>query len=136
MEHLEAKTQHMLHISLMPKSFSLLYLKDKVLVKEKSKEKAASMEAAFQYMTHDESDSVGGYSGYLAYAISTSETWVEPEIIIFQDGSIGICSEEDIEQINLDNIKSVQENEKIDIFRTVNDIYGSYPDPGWKSLLH
>ena len=54
------------------------------------------MEAEFQYMTHDESDSVGGYSGYLAYATSTSDTWgFEPEIIILKDGSIGICSEED-----------------------------------------
>ena len=88
------------------------------------------MEAAFQYMTHDESDSVGGYSGYLAYAISNSETWgFEPEIIIFQDGSIGICSEEDLQQIDLDNIKSLQENEKVDVM-TVNDIYSSYPDPG------
>ena len=95
------------------------------------KKKAESMEAEFQYMTHDESDCVGGYSGYLAYAISTSETWgFEPEIIIFKDGSIGICSEEDLEQIDLDNIKSLQENEKVDIFSTVNDIYGSYPDPG------
>ena len=111
--------------------FSTVFKRQSSSERKKQKKKAASMEAAFQYMTHDESDSVGGYSGYLAYAISTSETWgFEPEIIIFQDGSIGICSEEDIEQINLDNIKSVQENEKIDIFRTVNDIYGSYPDPG------
>ena len=95
------------------------------------KKKAESKEAEFQYMTHDESDCVGRYSGYLAYAISTNETWgFEPEIIIFKDGRIGICSEEDLEQIDLDNIKSLQENEKVDIFSTVNDIYGSYPDPG------
>ena len=50
-------------------------------------------------------------------------------LVISIIGSIGICSEEDIEQIDLDNIKSLQENEKVDIFRTVNDIYGSYPDP-------
>ena len=94
------------------------------------KKKAESMEADFQYMNHDESDSIGGYSGYLAYAISTSESWgFESEIIIFKDGSIGICSEKDLEQIDLDNIKSLQENEKVDIFRSVNDIYGSYPDP-------
>ena len=94
------------------------------------KKKAESMEADFQYMTHDESDSMGENSGYLAYAISTSESWgFESEIIIFKNGSIGICSEKDIEQIDLDNIKSLQENEKVDIFSTVNDIYGSYPDP-------
>ena len=111
--------------------FSTVFKRQSSSERKKQKKKAASMEAAFQYMTHDESDNVGGYSGYIAYAISTSETWgFEPEIIIFQDGSIGICSGEDIEQINLDNIKSVQENEKIDIFRTVNDIYGSYPDQG------
>ena len=82
-------------------------------------------------MTHDESDSVEGYSGYLAYAIITSETWeFEPEIVIFKDGSIGISQQEDLEQIDLDNIKSVQENEKVDIFKTVNDIYGSYTVPG------
>ena len=97
---------------------------------EEIKKKAESKEAEFQYMTYDESDSVGGYSGCLAYAISTSETWgFEPEIVIFKDGSIGICSEKDSEQIDWENSKLLQENEKVDIFRTINDIYGSYQDP-------
>ena len=36
-------------------------------------------------MTHEESDSVGGYSGYLAFAKSTSESWgFEPKTIILK----------------------------------------------------
>tara|TARA_Y100001968_G_C19314414_1_gene695876 strand:+ start:167 stop:1000 length:834 start_codon:yes stop_codon:yes gene_type:complete len=119
------KQEYASHFSDAEILFSTEYIEN---IKE-IKTKAEPIEAKFEYMTHDESDTVGGYSGYLAYAISTNETWgFEPEIAILKDGGIGICSEKDSDQIDWDNIELLQENEKVSIFRSLTDIYGSYPD--------
>ena len=107
----------------------ILFSHDYSLNIEEIKEKAEPIETKFEYMCFDESDSAGYFSGYLAYAVSTSNNWgFEPEIAILKDGRIGVCQEANSEEIDWENIESLKAKEDVTIFESLSDIYGSYPD--------